>query len=127
MLKKRYCLAILSFALGLLLILTNIVGLFMGPVPENEPKERKPVANYDFRTLNLEEAQRQFADLQNKNISAEDKALIYRIKIFQQRIKLRASLSWFLNPLSIPRLFTKSNLGKTGFSGLVESYWVKNI
>jgi Transglutaminase-like superfamily len=74
MMKHKFDIALLSFVLGVLLLIVNGAGFFIGPVVDANPKERKPVANYDFRTLNLEEAHRQFSDLQNKQMSAEEKA-----------------------------------------------------
>lgn len=72
--KHKFDITLLSFALGFLLLIVNVVGFFTGPVDGTNPMERKPVANYDFRTLNFEEANRQFADLQNKKNALEDKA-----------------------------------------------------
>jgi transglutaminase superfamily protein len=72
--KQKFNIALLSFVLGVLLLIVNAVGFFTGPVPDTHPEGREPVANYDFRTLDPEEANRQIADLKNKNFSAKQKA-----------------------------------------------------
>lgn len=52
----------------------NAVNIFMKPIAEINPTGREPIANYDFRTLELEKAQRQFKNLQSENITEEEKA-----------------------------------------------------
>lgn len=72
--KIKNSVALLAFLLGCLLLIANGAGFFIGSVAENDPTDRKPVLNYDYRTLAWTEANRQFLELLNNNIPPEGKA-----------------------------------------------------
>ncbi|MCH8313605.1 MAG: transglutaminase domain-containing protein [Nitrospinae bacterium] len=72
--KQKYIVAWVSLLLGCLLLIINSIGFIMGPVVNTNLKGRKPVSNYDYRTLILADANHQFSELLKKNISPEDKA-----------------------------------------------------
>lgn len=74
--NQKFDIHLLPIAIGLLLLIINAVGSFLEPVIQTDPKERKPVPGYDYRTLSWEEANRQFLELSEKNISPEEKARV---------------------------------------------------
>ena len=55
---QKYSVALVSFVLGCLLLIINSIGFIMGPVVDTNPQERKPVSNYDYRTLIWADANR---------------------------------------------------------------------
>jgi transglutaminase superfamily protein len=99
--KQKYWVTWFFLLLGGGLLTINCVGFLIGSVISNFPEVRKPVPNFDYRTLSWEKAQSKFSRLLKNDISLEQKAkklfgLVSRSFMHTSSYKIKPWDNWML-------------------------------